>query len=94
MGDIAAFLVVIIPLVSLALGFTVRFTIKPLIELLAGAIRETKLSPAPETAQIEALTTQVALLTDAVTRLQQKVEFDQALGVGASETPRLGDPGR
>ena len=70
-------LLVMIPVAGLTVALTLRFAVKPFVETLAQALRES--GQGPSTQQIEALSENVEFLTSEVQRLGEAQRFDQEL---------------
>ncbi len=85
--EVMLFILLFIPVASFCLGLTLRFAIQPMVETIAQALRDSKkLPPGTEVnPQLLELREQMHLLTEAVTDLTTKVEFDQQL-IGAERT--------
>ncbi len=85
--EVMLFILLFIPVASLSLGLTLRFAIKPMVETLAQALRDSK--TLPETTAVDPqlleLSEQMHVLTETVADLAKKVEFDQRL-LGAERT--------
>lgn len=83
---ILGILLVMIPVAGLTLILTARFALKPLVETLAKALRESGFSgSAEEQARLRDLSTQVDALSDQIARMERAQEFDRKLLVGRSE---------
>lgn len=72
-------LLVMIPVAGLTLTLTLRFAIKPFVETLAQALRESGRLGGGSNPQIEALAEQVESLTAEVQRLAEAERFDREL---------------
>lgn len=73
-------LLVLVPVTGLTLILTARFALRPLVETLAKALRESGFSGTAEgQVQIQDLSEQIQLLSDQLARLQQAQEFDRKL---------------
>ena len=70
-------LLVMIPVAGLTLALTLRLAVKPFVETLAQALRES--GDGPSTQQIEALSEHVESLTAEVQRLGEAQRFDRDL---------------
>ena len=87
---IMGILLVMIPVAGLTLILTMRFALKPFVETLSRALRESGFSSGSELRlHIEDLAQQVQELSGQIARLQQAQDFDRQLssktGVGADE---------
>ena len=89
---IMGILLVMIPVAGLTLILTMRFALKPFVETLSRALRESGFSSASGSElrlHIEDLSQQVQELSGQIARLQQAQDFDRQLssktGVGADE---------
>jgi hypothetical protein len=89
MIPILGILLVMIPVAGLTLILTARFALKPLVETLARALRESfsGSAAAAEQAQLQDLTDQVQLLTEQLARMERAQEFDRKL-LGRTEGDR------
>lgn len=78
-------LLVMIPVAGLTLTLLVRFALKPLVESLAQAIRDSGMSRGAVLGREDMLqlTEQVQALTEEVERLREIGEFDKKLVTGA-----------
>ncbi|MGW8266618.1 MAG: hypothetical protein ACWGSQ_09640 [Longimicrobiales bacterium] len=77
---LAVFSIFFIPITGLMFILTTRFALKPLVETLARALRESGQSSAPDTlVQLQGLTEQVESLAGEVQRLREAQEFDRKL---------------
>ena len=72
-------LLVMIPVAGLTLTLTLRFAIKPFVEALAKALRESGRLGGGSNPQIEALSEQVESLMAEVQRLGEAQRFDREL---------------
>ena len=72
-------LLVMIPVAGLTLTLTLRFAIKPFVEALARALRQSGRLGDGSNPQIERLSEQVESLTAEVQRLAEAQRFDQEL---------------
>lgn len=73
-------LLVLIPVTGLTLVFTSRLALKPLVETLARAMRESGFTPSPEARlEIQELSTRIEALTAEVERLREMQDFDRKL---------------
>ncbi len=72
-------LLVMIPVAGLTLTLTLRFAIKPFVEALARALRESGRLGGGSNPQIEALSEQVESLMAEVQRLGEAQRFDKEL---------------
>jgi hypothetical protein len=80
---------VFIPVTGLMLILVSRFALKPLVETLSEALRESKQTDAPAPHQVRALAEQVEELTAEVRRLQSIQDFDRQL-LGTTSAPPTG----
>lgn len=84
-------LLVMIPVAGITLGLTLRLAVKPFVETLATALRESGYAPATHqmSAQLERLHEEFETLTHQVRELKTGQEFDQSLLAdrGDVETP-------
>ena len=86
-GFLAVFSLFFVPITGLMLILTSRFALKPLVETLSKALRESGYGPnqrLPD--QILELTKQVQALTQQVGRLREGQDFDRQLPL-----PEVGD---
>jgi len=82
--EVAVFIVVLLPLVSLCFGLTLRLAIKPFVETLSGVLGQHR-APAPEQmAELKAMRAQLYEFTEAVSELRGQVSFDRQLVAGGS----------
>ena len=72
-------LLVMIPVAGLTLTLTLRFAVKPFVETLAQALRESGSLGGGSNPQIEALSERVESLTAEVKRLGEARRFDREL---------------
>jgi len=72
-------LLVMIPVAGLTFAMTLRFAVKPFVETLAQALRESGSLAGAGDFQIEALSEQVESLTAEVQRLGEGQRFDREL---------------
>lgn len=90
MIPILGILLVMIPVTGLTLILTARFALKPLVETLARALRESGVAGSvEEQARLQDLSDQVRALSDQIARMEHAQEFDRKLLAGRSEA----DPG-
>ncbi len=82
---IAIISTIFIPVTGLMLILVSRFALKPLVETLSAALRESKQHDGLSPAQVNALVEQVEDLTAEVRRLRSAQEFDRQLMTSASE---------
>jgi hypothetical protein len=88
---IAIISTIFIPVTGLMLILVSRYALKPLVETLASALRESKQAEWLGPNQVRALTEQVEDLTAEVRRLQSLQDFDrQLLGTTTSVPPAGG----
>lgn len=84
-------LLVMIPVAGLTFGLTLRLAVKPFVETLAKALRESGGAPAANqlSAQLELLQDEFESLTHQVRELRTGQDFDQTLlaSRGESEAP-------
>lgn len=84
------FALVVVPVLSVCLGFTVHYAIRPMIESVLDAIHElSRVAGGSRDAEVKRLQAQVDELQGEVRRLRDVVSFDQTLGVGTSSEGRL-----
>jgi len=83
-GDIAIFILILLPIASLCFGLTLRLAIKPFIETLAGVLQQHRQGPEP-TGELRAMERRLDGLTEAVEALTEKVDFDRRLIAGVAE---------
>ncbi len=84
---LAVFSIFFIPIAGLTLIFTSRFALKPLVETLAKALRETGHGPQPDLLpHVQALSEQLEALSSEVQQLRDAQEFDRKLLEAKSET--------
>jgi hypothetical protein len=77
---LAVFSIFFIPITGLTFILTTRFALKPLVETLARALRESGHGSSPEMlAHLQGLSEQVESLTAEVQRLRDAQEFDRKL---------------
>lgn len=72
-------LLVMIPVAGFTLALVLRLAVKPLVETLARAVRESRGVTGQELQQMDLLSAQVELLTDEVSRLRAERTFDRQL---------------
>ena len=86
MIPILGILLVMIPVAGLTLILTARFALKPLVETLAKALRESGFSgSAEEQTRLRDLSAQVEALSDQIARMERAQEFDRKLLTGRAE---------
>jgi hypothetical protein len=86
MIPILGILLVMIPVAGLTLILTARFALKPLVETLAKALRESGFSgSAEEQARLGELSDQVQALSDQIARMERTLDFDRKLLAGRGE---------
>jgi signal transduction histidine kinase len=73
----------LIPATGLMMILVSRFALKPLVETLSRALRESRQPDAASLAQIHELTERLYDLTEEVRRLQEARDFDRELLEGA-----------
>ena len=89
---LAVFSIFFIPITGLTFILTTRFALKPLVETLARALRESGHGSSPEMVNhLQALSEQVESLANEVQRLRDGQEFDRKLLEGKTE--QVGLPG-
>ena len=88
-GDIAIFILILLPIASLCFGLTLRLAIKPFIETLAGVLQQHRQGPSDSTGELHAMQRRLDGLTEAVEALTEKVDFDRRLAAGVVEGDRL-----
>jgi len=77
---LAVFSIFFIPITGLMFILTTRYALKPLVETLARALRESGHGSSPETlVHLQGLTEQVESLASEVQRLREAQEFDRKL---------------
>jgi hypothetical protein len=77
---LAVFSIFFIPITGLMLILTTRFALKPLVETLARALRESGHVPSPDLAShVRMLSDQVESLAEEVHQLREAQEFDRRL---------------
>lgn len=81
---------VLIPVTGLMLILVSRFALKPLVETLSAALRESKEQSGLGPTQVRALIEQVEDLTAEVRRLQALQDFDRQLLASAPTPPADG----
>lgn len=86
---IAIISTIFIPVTGLMLILVSRFALKPLVETLSAALRESKQSEGLAPHQVRALAEQVEELTAEVRRLQSIQDFDRQL-LGTTSAPPAG----
>jgi hypothetical protein len=82
---ILGILLVMIPVAGLTLILTARFALKPMVETLARALRESGFqggSAGAEQAQLRELSEQVQTLGEQIARLERAQDFDRRLLAG------------
>lgn len=80
-------LLVLVPVTGLTMIVTARFALKPFVETLAKALRESGVATGPELQiQIEDLSEQVRLLTRHVRSVEEARSFESELLEGRTET--------
>lgn len=84
---IAIISTIFIPVTGLMLILVSRFALKPLVETLSAALRESKQTDGIGAPQVHALMEQVEELTAEVRRLQSAQEFDRQLLASATDRP-------
>jgi hypothetical protein len=73
-------LLVLVPVTGLTLILTARFALKPLVETLAKALRESGMGGSTEAhVQLQELSEQVGALSEQIAHLSQAQEFDRKL---------------
>lgn len=83
---ILGILLVMIPVAGLTLILTARFALKPLVETLARALRESGFSgSAEEQARLGELSDQVQALSEQIARMESALDFDRKLIGGRGE---------
>ena len=78
-----------VPITGVMLILVSRYALKPMVETLSAALRDSRQPDVASLMRIHALTDQIEELTEEVRRLQAGQEFDRLLEVG-SETEREG----
>ena len=68
-----------VPITGVMLILVSRYALKPLVETLSQALRDSRQPDAASLIQIQALTEQVEALSDEVRRLQEFQDFDRRL---------------
>jgi len=77
---LAVFSIFFIPITGLMLILTTRFALKPLVETLARALKESGYASSPDlSSHVHALAEQVETLTGEVQRLREAQDFDRKL---------------
>lgn len=77
---LAVFSIFFIPITGLMLILTTRFALKPLVETLARALKESgHISPPDLFSHVQALSEQIEALTTEVRQLKEAQEFDRRL---------------
>jgi hypothetical protein len=86
-------LVVLIPVAGLTLGLTLRLAVKPLVETLAKALRESRDTPGSDqvTAQLLRMQEDLETLTLEVRELRSSHDFDQRLLAARGGNAPVGD---
>ncbi len=85
---LAVFSIFFIPITGLMLILTTRFALKPLVETLARALRESGHLSSPELADhVRMLSEQVETLAGEVHQLREAQEFDRKLLESSREEP-------
>ena len=83
---ILGILLVLIPVTGVTLILTSRFALKPLVETLAKALRESGFAgAAEEQARLQDLSMQVQALSEQIARMERAQEFDRKLLAGRTE---------
>lgn len=77
---IAVIAILLIPMTGLTIIFTARLALKPLVETLAKALRDSGLAPSPDLLrEVNSLSEQVGVLTEHIQRLEEAQDFDRKL---------------
>ena len=76
---LAVFSIFFIPMAGLMLILTSKFALRPLVETLAKALRESKEGTDTPTWQMQELTEQIQALTEEVRQLKEVRDFDRKL---------------
>jgi hypothetical protein len=83
---LAVFSIFFIPITGLTFILTTRFALKPLVETLARALRESGHGSSPELlGHLQSLSDQVESLANEVQRLRDAQEFDRKLLEGKKD---------
>jgi hypothetical protein len=85
---IAIISIFFVPITGLMLILVSRFALKPMVETLSAALRDSRQPDAASLIQIQALTEQIDDLTEEVRRLQTAHDFDRQLLASGSEEGR------
>jgi len=86
----AIFCIFFIPITGIMLILTTRFALKPFVETLSGALRESKHGSSPElVSHLQALSEQVESLGNEVQQLRDAQEFDRKLLEAKTEEVRI-----
>jgi hypothetical protein len=77
---IAVIAIFLVPMTGLTIILTARLAMKPLVETLAKALRDSGLATSPDLlSQVSRLSEQVDALTEHVQRLEESQDFDRKL---------------
>lgn len=89
---LAIFSIFFIPIAGLTFVFTTRFALKPLVETLAAALKESNSGSTPElNRQIQQLTEVVESLSGEIQTMKEVQEFDRKLLGSVAEKAKSGE---
>lgn len=87
-GDIAIFILILLPIASLCFGLTLRLAIKPFVETLAGVLQQHRQGLPDQKGELSEVHRRLDNLTEAVEGLTEKVDFDRRLIAGVADGDR------